>query len=128
MEKEKIRYRYRIKTFVADEDITIPPGAKILESYVDCACNYHEYENMKRDAVTIQWLEPVCIQEEEKSELKGVSISDLVNELLEREEVISRTVSHGERFPDISHDEWNIRTGPAKIIIIRTFKRKDGYK
>lgn len=41
---------------------------------------------------------------------------------------MSQTVSWGKRFPDLSHDEWNLRTGPATIIIIETFKRKDGYK
>jgi len=60
--------------------------------------------------------------------LKNVKIGDLVEELLSREEVTSRTVPHGKRFPDLSHDEWNLRTGPAKIIIIKTFERKDGYK
>lgn len=62
-----------------------------------------------------------------KLNLKNVKMGDLVEELLSREEVTSQTVSWGERFPDLSHDEWNIRTGPAKIIIIKTFKRKDGY-
>jgi hypothetical protein len=62
------------------------------------------------------------------SNLKNVKIEDLINELLSREDVTSQTVSWGKRFPDLSHDEWNIRTGPAKIIIIKTFKRKDGYK
>lgn len=71
--------------------------------------------------------------EEEGSEcyrvdLKNVKIDDLVEELLSREGVTSQTVSWGKRFPDLSHDEWNIRIGPAKIIIIKTSGRKDGYK
>lgn len=61
-------------------------------------------------------------------DLKHVKIEDLVEELTSREEVTMQTVSWGKRFPDLSHDEWNIRTGPAKIIIIKTFKREDGYK
>ncbi len=60
--------------------------------------------------------------------LKDVKTEDLVNELLTREKITSITVYHGRKFPDISHDEWNIRTGPAKIIIIHTFNRNDGYK
>ncbi len=63
-----------------------------------------------------------------KFDLKKIKIGDLVNELLSREGVTSQTVSYGKRFPDLSHDEWNLRTGPAKIIIIKTFERKDGYK
>ncbi len=54
-----------------------------------------------------------------KANLKNVKIGDLVDELLSREGVTSQTVSLGKRFPDLSHDEWNIRTGPAKIIIIK---------
>lgn len=60
--------------------------------------------------------------------LKNVKTKDLVDELLSREGVTSQSVPHGRRFPDLSHDEWNIRTGPATIIIIKTFERKDGYK
>lgn len=45
-----------------------------------------------------------------------------MNELLSREGVTRQTVSWGKRFPDLSHDEWNIRTGPATIIIIKTNK------
>lgn len=63
-----------------------------------------------------------------KPDLKHVKIGDLVKELLTREGVTRQTVSWGKRFPDLSHDEWNIRTGPAEIIIIKTFERKDGYK
>lgn len=61
-------------------------------------------------------------------DLKHVKTGDLVEELASREGVTTQTVSWGKRFPDLSHDEWNIRTGPAKIIIIKTFNRKDGYK
>ncbi len=62
------------------------------------------------------------------SDLKQVSIEDLVKELTSREGVTTQTVSWGKRYPDLSHDEWGLRIGPAKIIIIKTFKRKDGYK
>jgi hypothetical protein len=61
-------------------------------------------------------------------DLKNVKIGDLVEELLSREDVTSQTVSWNQKFPDLSHDEWNIRAGPAKIIIIKTFERKDEYK
>lgn len=63
-----------------------------------------------------------------KQNLKNVKIGDLIEELKSREDVTSQTVSWGKRFPDLSHDEWNLRTGPAVIIIVKTFKRKDGYK
>lgn len=63
-----------------------------------------------------------------RTNLKNVKIGDLIEELLSREDVTSQSVSWGKRFPDLSHDEWNIRTGPAKIIIIKTLERKDGYK
>ena len=70
-----------------------------------------------------------CTTEEcYKSDLKKIKTGDLVNELLTRERIKSISVYHGRRFPDLSHDEYNIRTGPAKIIIIETFERKDGYK
>jgi len=65
---------------------------------------------------------------ESKIDLKNVKIEDLVEELTSREDVTMQTVSWGKRYPDLSHDEWNIRTGPAKIIVIKTFNRKDGYK
>jgi len=63
-----------------------------------------------------------------KDNLKKISTKDLIDELLTRERVKSITVYHGRKFPDLSHDEWNIRTGPAQVIIIETFNRKDGYK
>ncbi len=62
-------------------------------------------------------------------DLKNVHIKDLIEELLSREDVISRSVPHGKRFPDLSHDDWgSLRIGPAEIIIVKTFERKDGYK
>lgn len=61
-----------------------------------------------------------------KPDLKNIKIEDLVDELISREGVTLQTVP--KRFPDLSHDEWNLRTGPATIIIIKTFKRNDGYK
>lgn len=67
-------------------------------------------------------------REYSRQDLKNIKIEDLIKELLSREGVTSQSVSWGKRFPDLSHDEWNLRTGPAKIIIIKTFKRKDGYK
>lgn len=57
-----------------------------------------------------------------RPDLKNVRLEELVNELLSREGVTRQTVSWGKRFPDLSHDEWNIRTGPATIIIIKTNK------
>lgn len=63
-----------------------------------------------------------------KPNLKNIKMDDLVDEILSREGVTRQTVSLGKRFPDLSHDEWNLRTGPATIITIKTFERKDGYK
>lgn len=60
--------------------------------------------------------------------LKNVKIGDLIDELLSRDEVTSQTVSWGKRFPYLSHDEWNIVTGPAKIIMIKTSERNDERK
>jgi len=46
--------------FTVNEDIDILPDAKILKSHTDYACNHHEYENVKKDRITIiQWLEPM---------------------------------------------------------------------
>lgn len=80
------------------------------------------YEWMEENKCSVKGPE-CCV-----SSLKHVKIGDLIEELLSREDVTLQTVSWGKRFPDLSHDEWNIRTGPAKIIIIKTFERKDGYK
>lgn len=57
-----------------------------------------------------------------RSNLRNVKIGDLIEELLSRDGVTSQTIPWGKRFPDLSHDGWNIRTGPAKIIIIRDEK------
>lgn len=57
IKEERIKYRYKSKTFTLDEDIEIPSDAKILKSYTDYACNRHAYENVKKDTIIIQWLE-----------------------------------------------------------------------
>jgi hypothetical protein len=79
-----------------------------------------------------EWIDDKVYNIEEsechKPDLKNVEIGDLVEELLSREDVTRQTVSWGKRLPDLSHDEWNLRTGPVEIIIIKTFERKDGYK
>lgn len=83
------------------------------------------YEWMDNEYIDKGW---EYIDEHIDPNLKNVKIKDLVDELLSRERVTSQSVSHGRRFPDLSHDGWNLRTGPAEIIIIETFERKDGYK
>ena len=66
---------------------------------------------------------------EHKPYLTGIKTGDLINELLSREKVWSMSVSHGSRFPDLSHTDNNdLRIGPAKIIVVETFNRQDGYK
>lgn len=85
----------------------------------DAKCWYEWMDGKGRDVEESEYYKP---------DLKDVKIGDLVEELLSREGVTLQTVSWGKRFPDLSHDEWNIRTGPAVIIIVKTFKRKDGYK
>lgn len=90
----------------------------------DAKCWYEWIDENKHDSEKCSSVGSKCCDQD----LKNVKIGDLIEELLSREGVISQTVSWGQRFPDLSHDEWNIRTGPAKIIIIKTFERKDGYK
>lgn len=95
-------------------------GLKIEDiGLCDSRCWYEWMNENKRSTNEQECLRP---------NLTNVKIEDLIKELLSREDVTWQTVSWGERFPDLSHDEWNIRTGPATIIIIKTSKRKDGYK
>ncbi len=92
----------------------------------DAKCWYEWiYEDRERDKIEIG---KGKMPEHCSLDLKHVNIEDLVEELTSREGVTMQTVSWGKRYPDLSHDEWNIRTGPAKIIVIKTFNRKDGYK